>query len=187
MSADLPDMKDAPRWNSLEVAKLVASALTPVLVLVLGITINNSVKTTERATNLRSEIYKSIGGDLNDIYCYLGFVGGWKGMTPDDVIARKRSVDRAMYTYKPFFTKELFSTYQRFMDEAFAPYGEPGHDARIRSEIATVDGDRGKDTVVPWQKDWEDRFTKERNRAAQQETYEEFLTQLARDLNLSHQ
>lgn len=76
-----------PSWNSLELAKLAASLLTPVLVLVLGIVINNSIRSGERASALRSEIYKSIGGDLNDIYAYLALVGRWKEMTPRDVIA----------------------------------------------------------------------------------------------------
>lgn len=115
-------MKESP-WNSLEWVKLVVSCLTPLLVLILGIVINNSVKEAERSTGLRSEIYKTVGGDLNDIYSYLAFVGGWKDLSPIDVISRKRSVDKAMYTYKPFFSKELFATYERFMSEAFSTYG----------------------------------------------------------------
>jgi hypothetical protein len=171
-------------WTSLEKAKLAVSILTPVLVLILGIVINNSVKTAERSTGLRSEIYKTIGGDLNDIYSYLAFVGGWKELSPADVIARKRAVDKAMYTYKPFFSKELFATYERFMSEAFAPYGGAGQDARIRSDIATEDGDRRRHTTKAWEAAWEDRFTKERNKAAQREAYDQFLEQLARDLKL---
>jgi hypothetical protein len=162
-------MGDLP-WSGLEKAKLAASFLTPLLVLILGIIINNSIKSTERSTALRSEIYRAIGGDLNDIYSYLTFVGGWKEMTPSDVIARKRAVDKAMYTYRPFFSKELFDTYDTFMREAFAPYSSAGADARIRSDIATIDGDR--------------RFTKEDNNRAQREAYNKFLEQLARDLKL---
>lgn len=171
-------------WNSLEKAKLAVSILTPLLVLVLGIVINKSVKTAERSTGLRSEIYKTVGGDLNDIYSYLAFVGGWKELTPADVIARKRSVDKAMYTYKPFFSKQLFATYERFMSEAFQPYGGAGQDARIRSDISTEDGDRRKDGTKAWDSSSEDQFTKERNKEAQREAYEQFLEQLARDLKL---
>lgn len=171
-------------WNSLEKAKLAISILTPILVLILGIVINNSIKTSERSTSLRSEIYKTIGGDLNDIYSYLAFVGGWKELTPADITARKRAVDKAMYTYKPFFSKELFATYETFMREAFSPYGSAGNDARIRSDIVTADGDRRKHTKHEWQPAWEDRFTKERNKEAQRAAYEQFLEQLARDLQL---
>lgn len=170
-------------WNSLEIAKLAASLATPVLVLILGIVINDSLKSTERATALRSEIYKTIGGDLNDIYAYLAFVGTWKEMTPVEIIAKKRAVDKAMFTYQPFFSDELFHTYETFMAEAFRPYGGAGTDARIRSDIATGDGDRrvhGK----AWQTEWEDRFTGERNKTKQREAYDQFLQQLARDLAL---
>jgi hypothetical protein len=175
---------DNSSWSSLETAKLAVSILTPLLVLVLGIVINNSVKTAERSTGLRSEIYKQVGGDLNDIYSYLAFVGGWKNLTPADVIDRKRAVDKAMYTYKPFFSKELFATYERFMGEAFKPYGGPGMDARIRSDILTEDGDRRKHGTNPWDPSWEHRFTTERNKEAQRQAYEQFLEQLARDLKL---
>jgi hypothetical protein len=175
---------DTSTWSGLEKAKLAVSILTPVLVLVLGIVINNSVKTAERSTGLRSEIYKQVGGDLNDIYSYLAFVGDWKNLTPDDVIARKRAVDKTMYTYKPFFSKELFATYELFMDEAFKTYGEPGTDAQIRSHIVTEDGDRRKHAKKPWDTAWEGRFTKERNKDAQRKAYDRFLEQLARDLKL---
>ena len=77
-------------WTSLEKAKLAVSIITPLLVLILGIVINNSVKSAERSTGLRSEIYKTVGGDLNDTYSYLAFLGGWKELSPADVIARNR-------------------------------------------------------------------------------------------------
>lgn len=176
-------MNSSP-WNSLERAKFAVSLLSPVIILILGIVINNSVKTAERSVSLRSEVYRKIGGDLNDIYAYVNFVGGWKSMTPEEVVAKKRNVDKEMYTYRPFFSEELFATYKRFMDETFAAYGGAGKDARIRSDIATADGDRRKDSTKEWKENWEDRFTKEQNKDAQERAYNDFLTQLARDLKL---
>ena len=175
-------MSDSP-WNSLEVVKVMAALITPVLVLILGVTINNSVKEAERSSSLRSEIYKTIGGDLNDIYSYLAFVGGWKEITPLEIIEKKRAVDKAIYTYRPFFSDELFKTYQKFMNEAFTAYGEPGKDARIRSDLKTNDGDRAIHSTE-WKAEWEDRFTKERNKLEQRQAYNDFLEQLARDLKL---
>ena len=104
-------------------------------------------------------------------------------MTPLDIVGKKRAVDKAMYTYRPFFSDELFSTYESFMIESFDTYGEAGTDARIRSDIATEDGDR-REHGSAWEPGWEDRFTGERNRGAQQEAYSDFLEQLARDLEL---
>ena len=120
---------------------------------------------------------------MNDIYSYLAFVGRWKDLTPLDVIAKKRAVDRAMYTYKPFFSPELFQTYETFMHEAFRTYGKPGKDARIRSDIVTEDGDRSVHGEE-WQEAWKDRFTEGGNKQAQRQAYERFLEQLARDLRL---
>jgi hypothetical protein len=167
-------------WNSLEVAKLAISTLTPVLVLALGVVINKSV----RAGALRSEIYKTVGGDLNAIYCYLLFVGGWKELTPVDIIDRKRTFDKAMFTYEPFFSKKLLRKYNQFTTEAFDLYSGPGVDARIRSAIETPLGDRRKHGAKGWKASWEERFTKECNRKAQQKAYTQFLKQLKRDLKL---
>ena len=175
-------MTESP-WNSLEMVKITASLITPILVLVLGIVINNSIKNSERSTSLRSEIYTKIGGDLNDIYSYLAFVGAWKEITPLEIMSKKRAVDKAIYTYKPFFSDELFATYNKFMDEAFKPFGEAGTDAKIRSDIKTGDGDRAVHSKG-WKKEWESRFTKERNKQEQREAYNDFLEQLVRDLKL---
>jgi hypothetical protein len=171
-------------WNSLEITKLIFSLLTPLVLAVVGVAINDSVKTAERSAGLRSKIYEEVGGDLNDIYSYVAFVGGWKELAPVDIIAKKRAVDKNMYTYRPFFSKELFATYERFMDEAFRSYGGAGTDAQIRSDIETADGDRRQHTNKGWDLSWENRFTKERNKLAQRVAYDEFLEQLARDLKL---
>lgn len=176
---------EEPLWNSLEKAKLAVAMLTPIIVLIIGIFVSNSIKDAERSSGLRSDIYNKVGGELNDIYSYVAFVGKWKELTPADIIASKRTVDKAMYTYKPFFSKELFATYERFMNECFSPYGAPGEDARIRSQISTLDGDRRKHTVKAWQPAWQDRFTDEAGKKASQRlAYDQFLEQLARDLKL---
>ncbi len=54
---------------------------------------------------------------------------------------------------------------------------------RIRSDIKTGDGDRTIHSKE-WKPEWEERFTKERNKKEQREAYLHFLEQLARDLKL---
>lgn len=71
-------------------------------------------------------------------------------LTPADVLGRKHSVDKAMYTFKPFFSKELFGTYETFMRQAFGPLVKPGADPQIRSDISTDDGDRRAQTLKGW-------------------------------------
>ncbi|WP_314407137.1 hypothetical protein [Pseudomonas kuykendallii] len=89
-----------------------------------------------------------------------------------------------MHTYKPFFSEELFSTYNAFMREAFSTYGAAGTNARIRSEIENGNGSRRLHNEHGWKPEWEYCFTEEENSAAQLESYNRFLTQLARDLKL---
>ena len=62
-------------------------------------------------------------------------------------------------------------------------FGGAGKDVRIRSDIKTGDGDRTIHSKE-WKPEWEERFTKERNKKEQREAYSHFLEQLARDLKL---
>lgn len=143
------------------------------------------MKTGERSVALRSDVYKNIGGNLNDIHSYLNFFGSWKELKPDDVIKRKREIDRQMYTYEPFFTKKMFETYKLYMNAAFLPYArEPGKDAKIRSVIESIDGNRRVHGPKPWQDEWTSAFTNEDNRAKQNAAYQDFLAQLKKDLKL---
>jgi hypothetical protein len=176
--------KDKSPWNSLEWAKLLMSTLTPIAVLVIGIMISSNMKETERLGGLRVDIYRQIGGDIQDIYCYLAFVGNWKEQTPLNVIEHKRSLDRTMYTYQPLFSTRLFEAYQKFIGEAFATWQGAGQDARIRSAVATVRGDRAVH-IAEWKPEWAQRFTGEDNKMKQEMALKDFMQQLAVDLGFS--
>lgn len=114
------------RWNSLEVAKLVVSLATPILVIAVGYWLNMSLKDLEAnfarertVIEQRAELWKKMAEPLNDIYSYNVYVGNWQSITPAQVLEHKRNLDKIAYSYRPFFSKEFFKAYQSYTDAAF--------------------------------------------------------------------
>jgi hypothetical protein len=80
---------------------------------------------------------------LNDLYCYYLWVGTWKELSPSDIIARKRELDREFLSQQILFSNQLYTAYQRFMNACFVPQaGGPGGDALMLTTIVSKDGDR---------------------------------------------
>lgn len=122
----------------IEYAKLLASLITPVVILVLGIWVKRIAIEYERRISLndriiekRVNIYETIGKDLNDIYVFLIQVGQWKELTPMEVIKKKRNVDKIMYINRPYWSDSAFDSYAAFMAASFETWTGVGEDAKI--------------------------------------------------------
>jgi len=95
----------------LNLAELIASFITPVVILVLvvwakGIASNHEkrISLNERIIQKRVEIYESIGQDLNDIYAFLDQVDYWKEFTPVEIIQKKRTADKIIHVNQPYWS-----------------------------------------------------------------------------------
>lgn len=93
-----------PIWNSLEIAKLIASVLTPISVVVFGFWINRRLKVFEhlqwanqKVVEKRLYVYQELVPLLNDLLCYFTYVGNWKTHNPASIIELKRKLDRIAY------------------------------------------------------------------------------------------
>lgn len=144
----------------MQTVQLIISALTPIIVAILGWRISRTLKEIEqrqwssrKLIEKRIEIYDSISPMMNRLFCYFHWVGDWKEYSPSDIIRTKRSLDHTVYIYKYLLDPEFFDTYTRFMDALFTTYNGIGEDARLRTEIAGIDGDRSK---LP---SWEPEFS----------------------------
>ena len=144
----------ASEWNSLDVAQLVVAALMPLTLLGLGLIVarnNRRLDSFQHANQTvvarRHEIFKAVASKLNQLLCFLAFVGRWKEITPADVLNLKRDVDEVMYTNRLLFSDTLFVTYQAFMARLFAMYATIDGDALIRARISFDLGDRRN---LPW-------------------------------------
>jgi hypothetical protein len=148
-------------WNSLEIAKLTVSLLTPIVVGCLGIYIHRVTKrfehsqwTNQKVIEKRLSVYDSLAPQLNDILCYFTYVGCWKDCDPPAIIAMKREVDRNIYLAQPLFSPEFFKACSDFMSQCFETFTGWGNDAKLRSSFQ-----RRRDAHRNWTPAWEACFS----------------------------
>lgn len=151
-------------WNSLEVAKLIASLLTPIAVVLIGYFVqqqlagqNRSWQIQQRIADRRLQVYDAIRIDLNRIYCFVEDVGTWKEDNPETIVAYKRFLDGTMHSQRAIWQSDTFQTYLQYMDAAFEMYQGVGTDAKIKTT------DKEKLVGIPgWKKEWGARLTGKR-------------------------
>jgi hypothetical protein len=161
MITQLAEAGSEPIWNSLEVMKLLVSALTPIAVLGFGFWFNRQLKQFEhlqwahqKVIEKRIKIYEENVPQLNDLLCYFSFVGCWKELTPPDVVKVKRTLDRTMHVNAPLFPEIVSELYQKFIGLCYQSYTGWGKDATLRTQFerrkaAAKDG---------WKPSWEAHF-----------------------------
>lgn len=147
------------------IAELVTAAATlavPVVVAVMAHRFNNQVKRWEanqwrnqELIKARLEYYRELVPQLNDLMCYLTFIGRWKEMTPVEVIAIKRALDRSFHCAAPLFTDDVLKRYDVFMKACFEIFGGMGTSARLRTTFSP----RQQVAGVEWNPDWAEHFT----------------------------
>lgn len=151
-------------WNSLEIAKLIVSALTPVAVLVGGWWINRRLKKLEHSQwanqkliEKRIEVFDQVAPLLNDLLCYFTYIGCWKDLSPPEVVDLKRRTDRLFYVNSPLFSIKLRKLYEQFTGLCFSTFNTWGQDAQLRTHSTR----RLQAIGNGWQSDWDSYFSSE--------------------------
>ena len=153
VSASAPKTEKKSAWTSLEIAKLIVSGLTPILVLIFGIGITRSNDRHKTVIDERIKSYDRIKEDLNRIHCFITDVGTWKEETPQTVVSYKRIVDREMYEEQGIWSKNTMQAYLAYMDAAFATNQGSGIDAKINATLSQ------KRNSPKWSDDWQTKIT----------------------------
>jgi hypothetical protein len=127
-------------WNSLEIAKLIVQGLIPLLILLLGIIVNRSIKRLEhrqwrnqKLIEKRLEIYNDMAPMFNDLLCYFTYVGCWKDLSPVEVIKIKRGLDKKIYLAAPLFPPQFFQVCMDFLDLCYETFAGWGEDAKLKT------------------------------------------------------
>lgn len=166
--------------------KLGVDIVMPVITLIFGILILRLTKKLERSQWMNQKIiekriseWDQIRNEVNDIFCYCTRVGGWKSFSPEDVISLKRTADKKMYLARPYFSKDFFNVYLRFMRTCFEHYQGYGVDAKIKSPLwEHQQGYRGT-----WDQSWNNMFFQKYSTDEELwGAYEAMLFQVANDL-----
>lgn len=148
-------------WNTLEIAKLAVSVLTPAAIAILGIYIHRVTKRFEdsqwksqKLIEKRIAIYDDLAPEFNDLLCYFTFVGCWKDLTPSDVVSLKRKIDKRAYLAAPLFPSSFFRACDQFQNLCFSTYGGWGTDARLRTKY-----EGRKEICKEWLSSWDAYFS----------------------------
>jgi hypothetical protein len=159
-------MTEPSPWNSLEIAKLIVSALTPVAVVLLGLWVARLTRRVEasqwvnqKLIEKRIKLLDDVLPKLNEVYCYFMWIGNWKELSPADIIQRKRELDKVFFANQPFFSAHALAAYQEFTHVLFKTYAAPGVDARLRTASESHDGNRITSYPGTWRPEWSDMFT----------------------------
>ncbi len=191
----MPPKKSA--WNSLEVAKLIVGILMPVSLAIFGVIAKDALQESQAAItsalnekehqlilnreliSKRGAIYEQIRIPLNNIYCYIEEVGGYKSMTPVSIIKDRRFLHKTMHTQRAYWSPNTFNLYLKYMDEeAFMTWQGINKDALIR------DNPGQKASLTSWNESWRKKF--EGNQSAQHKSaYDTLLNAIANDLSVS--
>ena len=151
-------MLDVGPWNWLEVTKLI---LVPVALAIIGVFIHRVTKRFEHAQwrsqkliEKRIAIYDDIAPLLNDVLCYFTYVGSWRDISPPEVVALKRKIDKKIHLAAPLFTKRFFEACMHFQSLCFHTYTGWGQDARLRTQFQ-----RRKESNPDWKDEWDALFS----------------------------
>lgn len=149
-------------WNSLEIVKLIIEGLTPILILFLGIIINQTIQKFElrqwknqKLIEKRLEIYDDISPLLNDLLCYFTFVGCCKDLSPIAVIKMKRILEKKIYLAAPLFSPSFFSSCMKLMDLCYETYTGWGQDAKLKTSFEI----RKQVAASEWVVDWDEMYS----------------------------
>ncbi len=126
----------------LEVAKLGIAALTPlmtgligVLVLHLGTKLDVTKHLNHELLKKRLALFEDIAPKLNDVFCFYQALGHWAELSPEEVIRRKRAIDRSIQVNRYLFRSDFWDEYQRFEKAHFDMFAAVGQPARLRLDL----------------------------------------------------
>jgi hypothetical protein len=140
-------------WNSLEISKLVVSAVTSIAILLLGIYVANIEHRASALTDARIKSYDAMKMNLNQIHCYVKDFGTWKESTPETIIKAKRELDTEMFSDQGLWSEDTFAAFKSYEETAFGPFRGSGLDASIKAPIGQKAG------LPNWHQEWKDAFS----------------------------
>jgi hypothetical protein len=130
-----------PEW--LKYAQLAVSALTPIMTGVVGIILVHMGTKLDVTKQLHQELlrkrlqlFEDIAPKINDVFCFFQAIGHWADLGPDEIIKRKRAIDRVIQVNRYLFRSDFWEAYQRFENAHLEMFAAVGRPARLRLDVA---------------------------------------------------
>lgn len=181
-------------WNTLEIAKLIVSALTPLAVVAVAFQVTKATKRLEARQWVNQKLVEkriALLGEalpaLNDLHCYFAWVGNWKELSPPEILQRKRSLDRLFYANRPFFRPATIEAYENFAATVYKTYSAPGQNAQLRTGPTSRHGKRQDAYGDGWEPRWNAYFAMEDDRTEPERVaaaYDVLLRHFSREVGL---
>src|SRR5437764_14342370 len=112
-------MGSDPEW--LKYAQLAVAALTPIMTGVVGIILvrigaklDVTKQLHQELLRKRLQLFEEVAPKINDVFCFFQAIGHWAELSPDDIIKRKRAIDRLIQVNRYLFRSDFWQAYQRF-------------------------------------------------------------------------
>jgi len=176
-------------WNSLEVIKLLVGILGPITLVVLGFIINRRLQSFEhlqwasqRVVEKRLEVFDKFVPLLNDLLCYMTYVGAWKDIEPPQAVRLKRMLDRIAYVNAPLFPPEFLRYYNQFIEQCYSTFAGWGRDAQLRTKVKL----RQEASGDAWKEQWNECFCEDQavEPSEVQKAYSAFMKYFAESLGI---
>lgn len=136
-------------WTGEDIITTVVNALTPISVAFAGLLVARATKRLETSQWVNQKLIErrialvgEISPGLNDLYCYYRFIGNWKELSPTDIVDRKRTLDRTVFSNRPFLSEPAMAAYRDYMGLLFSTFTTANADARLRTTLTSQFGDR---------------------------------------------
>lgn len=177
-------------WNSLEIIKLIVGTLSPITILILGFVVNRRLQnfehrqwTNQQVVQKRLDVFDTFAPMLNDLLCYMTYIGAWKELEPPEAVRLKRKLDRIAYVNAPLFPPDFLKYYNRFMETCYSTFAGWGKDAQLRTGVEKRREARGEQ----WQAAWDECFAPADTASKPEDVraaYTEFMSFFAESLGI---
>ena len=174
-------------WEALSAVGAIA---TPLVVLVLGFVLTRRQARNEELLKARIDYYRVLVPKLNQLMCYMTFIGTWRDLSPVQVVQLKRELDHEFHCAVPLFSEPVALAYETYMDACFRTFNDWGSDPRILSSAY-----RRRQAWRPaegWDPGWDRMFTMADHEAIPAPTlmslrkqYDDLVGAMVRDLDLT--
>ena len=174
-------------WNSLDIVKLIISALTPIIGGIIAwrlakirTELNNRQWTNQKVIEKRLDFYERVLPALNDMYCFFTFVGNWKELTPPEIIQKKRFLDKQFHVFAHLFSQNIIKEYDTFIHSCFATHTGWAQDAKIMTEFEQ------RKVLKNWDDQWDQLFVPEMTtpKSSFKEHYQKLVKAIRGDLGI---
>lgn len=179
-----------PLWTA--ILQAIGTVSTPIVVAILAYVLTRNQSRSEELLRGRLDYYNFLAPDLNQLMCYMTFIGSWRDRSPVDIVNLKRCLDEHFYCAAPLFSEQVLTSYEKLMSLTFETFGPWGVDARIKSNAYRRRQFWQGTGESAWRPEWDRYFALADSTSISAEelqryrrSYDELIAALVRDLDLT--